>query len=773
VRNVPRGFTETFKDTIMVFPERAAAPSFAELLVDESPDALIALAVDGRIRLWNRGASVMFGYTAEQAVGRLIDELTVPEDRIVEARTAFEQAVREGSSLIGTIRRRKDGGLLQVDVSMRRVDVPGGESFIALNEKDVTPLRREELAASEVRFRNLVESAPDAMVIANREGTILIVNAQTERLFGYARAELVGQKLELLMPERVRVRHSAHRVRFFENPHERPIGPGSEFPCLRKDGREFPAEISLSPLHLDDEVLVSSAIRDITERKKRDATFRALLESAPDAMVIVGPDGGIRLVNAQTEKLFGYSRQDLVGQSVEVLVPPRLRHSHQQYREHYFAAPRTRAMGAGLELLGLRQDGSEVPIEISLSPIQTDEGILVSSAIRDISERRHFEKRMRDASRLKSEFLANMSHELRTPLNAIIGFAELMFRGKVGPVSAEHQEYLGDILSSSKHLLQLINDVLDLAKVESGKMEFRPESVDLATLSNEVRDVLRGLAASKRLQVQTFIDPEVAIVTVDPARVKQVLYNYLSNAIKFTPEGGRISIHIAPEGATLFRIDVTDTGVGIPAEDLARLFREFQQLDATTTKTHQGTGLGLALTKRLAEAQGGRVSVQSTPGTGSTFSVVLPRVMTVSAEDEVRPIRLEDGNLKVLVVDDDPSALKIADAALRELGYQAIGTTSAEEGLRIFEAEPPACIIVDLLMPGVDGFEFVARLRTLESGHRVPVVVWTIKDVDADERRRLQVAIISKRRGAWGTFTEQLRRLLPPVVPRSRIVHGG
>ena len=274
-------------------------------------------------------------------------------------------------------------------------------------------------------------------------------------------------------------------------------------------------------------------------------------------MVIVSADGKIKLVNAQTESLFGYGRGDLIGLPVEVLVPERYRHNHPGHRSTYFGAPRARPMGAGLQLFALRKDGSEFPAEISLSPIETPEGQLVTAAIRDISERRKFEeirrksqeleeqnrrleleeqnRRMQEANRLKSEFVANMSHELRTPLNSVIGFAELMYKEKVGPVSPGHKEYLNDILTSSKHLLQLINDVLDLAKVESGKIEFRPEVVDVGKVVTEVRDILRGLSAEKRTKVETLVNPELGEMYLDVSKLKQVLYNYLSNAIKFTP----------------------------------------------------------------------------------------------------------------------------------------------------------------------------------------------------------------------------------------------
>src|SRR5437762_10839103 len=236
-----------------------------------------------------------------------------------------------------------------------------------------------------------------------------------------------------------------------------------------------------------------------------------------------------------------------------------------------------------------------------------------------------------------------MSHELRTPLNAIIGFTELIYDEEVGPISEEQKEYLGDTLSSSRHLLQLITDVLDLAKIEAGKMTFLPEPVDLNELAGEVRNILRPLAAAKHLHMEMEIDAQLGGVMLDPAKLKQVLYNYLSNAIKFTPEEGTIAIRIAPQGPDLFRLDVQDSGIGISPADLGKLFVEFQQLDAGAAKKYQGTGLGLALTKRIVEAQGGQVGVRSAPGTGSVFFAVLPRVFWAERESPARSTARPDG----------------------------------------------------------------------------------------------------------------------------------
>jgi signal transduction histidine kinase len=332
---------------------------------------------------------------------------------------------------------------------------------------------------------------------------------------------------------------------------------------------------------------------------------------------------------------------------VEVLIPQELRARHAEHRSHYRRNPTTRTMGSGLPLEGIRKDGSRFPVEISLSPSPSAEEFRTTAIIRDITERRAAEARLRKiqedytqrlaesnaeleltnrelqrANRLKTEFLASMSHELRTPLHTIIGFSELLGEQLEGPLNPKQIRFVQHIHKDSLHLLELINDILDISKIEEGRLELHPEAFDFGALVAESLASVRTLAAAKSQLLETDLNVPSAI-EADRLRIRQVLVNLLSNAIKFTPEQGRIRLEARVQDSFVV-ISVMDTGIGIPPEEHDFIFDKFHQVGATTLGVREGTGLGLAITKRLVEQHGGTIRVDSHPGKGSTFFVTLP-----------------------------------------------------------------------------------------------------------------------------------------------------
>lgn len=473
-----------------------------------------------------------------------------------------------------------------------------------------------------------LQSAPDAMVVADSTGRIILSNRQTEELFGYAAGELLGQPIELLVPHRHRFKHTHDRTRYFSrNPISRSMGAGLQLSGLRKDGTEFPVEISLSPVETPQGMVVMSAIRDVSERKAADERFRNFLESAPDATVIVDANGWIVLVNAQTERLFGYQREELIGKPVEMLIPERYRDQHPRHRSDFGAEPRPRPMGLGLELFGLRKDGTEFPVEISLSPLMTSEGTFVTSAIRDISARKEAEEQIRklndelEAALQRSEklavtgrMLATIAHEIRNPLDSL---TNILFVLKSNPtLDAAGKEFIEYAEGEVARLVSIAGQTL--APHRQPKL---PVVTSVAKLLDDVLATFAAKLMASKVAVRREYEGD-GEVTIFPSELQQVFTNLVGNAIDAMDKGGgELTVGVRKYAADVI-VSVADTGCGIPEQDRESIFNPF-----FTTKGDKGTGIGLFVIKGLLNKLGGSIELESStkPGeSGTKFTVHLP-----------------------------------------------------------------------------------------------------------------------------------------------------
>ncbi|MDH3620044.1 MAG: PAS domain S-box protein [Gammaproteobacteria bacterium] len=563
----------------------------------------------------------------------------------------------------------------------------------------------------------ILQSSADAHILTGADGRIRAANSQAEELFGYAPGELDGQPIEILIPTGQREEHRQLRERYNESPRARPMVSGLDLHGCRKDGSTFRAEIALSPILTDDGLVVTSTVRCIDNADDSEAYFRHLLESAPDAMIIIDEQGKIAIVNGQAEEMFGYERQDMLGQSIEVLLPDRLHEAHVGHRSSFLQEPRLRPMGAGLPLVAKRADGSEFPVEISLSPVQSKAGRFVSSVIRDVTERKRMEDEIiaarqaaERANKANSAFLAAASHDLRQPVQALS-----LLNGALRRTVTDERAL--QMIESQEHSLtamtNLLNSLLDISRLDAGAVKPELEVFPIQRLIHRLSDEFARQAQHTGLEFAS--SACAAAVNSDPNLLAEVIQNLVSNAIRYTDKGSVRLECIEQDGYCVIR--VTDTGIGIAADQLDEIFREFHQCKAPGA-SKEGFGLGLAIVKRLSDLLKLDIKVESDIGKGSCFSVSMPAVNESAAIEEVDAAANtgihEAASGLVILIEDDVNVANAWGLLLEAEGYRVATAASATEARALLNHvdETPALLISDFhLLDGSTGVEAVSVIR--------------------------------------------------------------
>jgi PAS domain S-box-containing protein len=685
------------------------------------------------------------------------------------------------------------------------------------------PLARAAGAdAHEELLRSTLELAPDAVITVDADGHIVLVNRQAEQLFGYRCAQMVGQPVEMLLPERVRHAHLRHRLDYSDDPRTRPMGAGQALTGRRSDGQEFPAEISLSPIRTPRGLFVATVVRDVTEKKRTEAHLAFLMREESARVAVEAAERRAQFLAQISKELASSLNYETTLSSIARLSVPELadwctvdirkengqieplavahvdparRAWAQELRQSWRIDPdaphgvanvirtgraefyhevsedllreRTRDpdLAEALVRMGLRS-AMIVPlmtrrsVEGAITFISTSESNrlfaeadlalaqeVASRAAMAIENAQSY-REAQDANRQKDEFLATLSHELRTPLNAIIGWTHLLKAHT--PDAPTLQRGLAAIDRNSRAQVQLIEDILEVSRIITGKLVLHLQPLSLGEVVRAVYESLRPSARARHVRLDWSVDQAADAVVADPARLQQVIWNLLSNAIKFTPDEGVVVLGAVMDGGNLV-LTVADTGAGISPDFLPHVFERFRQGDSSLTRAHGGLGLGLAIVRHLVELHGGTVAAES-PGSGhgATFTVRLPvdrlrqqvpaggagaPAATRSASEAGPGHRL--AGLRVLVVDDDADSRDVTQLMLEDYGARVGVADSAADALDMVDREHPDVLIVDIGMPGEDGYSLLRKIRQRETT-RTPAIAVTAYVRDEDRTRSLR-----------------------------------
>jgi PAS domain S-box-containing protein len=611
------------------------------------------------------------------------------------------------------------------------------DSNKALEEaRDTLEMRVEErtyaLQASEKKFKALLESAPDAIIISSEDGVIELVNAQAEKLFGYRQQELIGEKVEILLPERVRHKHVSNREMYVRNPEIREMGAEQQLFAVRKDGSEFPVDVSLSPIKTVQGMKVAAAVRDITQRRQNEKNMRAIMEE-------------LERSNEELEQ----KSQELEAQQEE------LQQNNEELEEQRAELEEEKEK---LELLTRELEVSQIA----------------------------FEEKAREANianQYKSEFLANMSHELRTPLNSIMILSQIMGENTVGNLTDEQIRNVKTIYSSGNDLLALINDILDLSKVEAGKLELNFDTIEITDIIENLRRTFALQIREKGLEfhIRTATDLPVSIRT-DQVRLEQILKNLVSNAMKFTESGSVImdfEVEQKTDSGHTLKVSVEDTGIGIPEDKQAIVFEAFRQIDSSLSRRYSGTGLGLSISQTLARKLGGAISLHSITDKGSTFTLRIPikhaadqttdHVIMRDPPDKLRaaaptpvaigshPPFLPDDQIILIIEDDYNFAGTLIDKC-QQNNFKCLHADNGADGLKMAVTYLPQAIILDLRLPYMSGVDVLDQLKSDPGTRHIPVNVMSIEDRESEVLRLGAVGFL-KKPVSIGDLDEVIRKI--------------
>jgi PAS domain S-box-containing protein len=575
-----------------------------------------------------------------------------------------------------------------------------------------------------------LEASPNPIVGVDGRGLIVYVNPQVERTFGYDRSELIGQPVERLLPEAAASRHVAHRERFASHPVARPLGVGGDFAGRRRDGSEFPVEISLSPVETDDGLGVFATIVDITARKSAESSlaeserrFRAVLEASPNAVLAIDAKGRINYANPQVEATFGYERAELLGQPIERLLPERVASRHVGHRDGFIDHPVARPMGIGLDLAGRRRDGSEFPVEISLSPVETADGLQVFATVVDITARKSAESQLLQAQKLESigRLAGGIAHDFNNMLFAIHGYAELLRQDLASPAQADLDPErallsVDAITHAAERAAGLTAQLLAFSRQQVVLLRV----VDINVAVSAIEPMVQPLIG-ENVQLILDLQPEIGHIRADVGQLDQIVVNLVVNARDAMPDGGTVTIRtsevdyaaplaigdvdVTPGPYVL--LAVTDTGSGMDQAAREHIFEPF----FTTKEVGKGTGLGLATIYGIVRQAGGHVRLESEPGRGSTFKLYFPRVNAPVEVQPVAPLVPALGVGTILVVEDEPALRDMTTQILERAGYHVLAVGDGAEALARSETLAAFDVLItDVVMPAMSGIELAERM---------------------------------------------------------------